>query len=71
MTDGLTLSDACLDALQTQDSDEASCLLERRVEAVVKTPAIRSGNWTVRSQKLVDLPPGELVTKSEQHVSSQ
>ena len=36
VTEGLTLTDACLNAISAQDEDEAACLLERRIESVVE-----------------------------------
>ena len=36
VTEGLTLTDACLSALQTEDIEEAACLLERRIEDIVE-----------------------------------
>ena len=36
VTEGLTLTDACLSAISAQDAEEAACLLERRIQSVVE-----------------------------------
>ena len=36
ITEGLTITDACISAVSAQDAEEAACLLERRIDSVVE-----------------------------------
>ena len=50
LTEGLTLTDACLSTLGAADEAEASCLLERRIDSVVE----REGNtfWQLDAREI-------------------